>query len=104
MPKDPIRIVIDRIQERLNTKSLAIRKLKDATKLLNNPQVVKDLDVADIAGELERKLNAATADAQRCITALEVVRDICRHDWEPDGNDSHHSYRKCTICLLREEA
>lgn len=29
---------------------------------------------------------------------LELMRDECKHDWEPIGYDSHHNYYRCVKC------
>lgn len=29
---------------------------------------------------------------------LESMREICKHDWEPIGYDSHHNYYRCVKC------
>lgn len=34
--------------------------------------------------------------------AIKSLQEICKHDFAPDGHDSHHNYRRCKICNLRE--
>ena len=29
---------------------------------------------------------------------IECLRDICKHDWVPNGYDSHKDHYKCSIC------
>jgi len=30
--------------------------------------------------------------------AIKALQDICEHDWQDDGRDSHKDHYKCSIC------
>ena len=30
--------------------------------------------------------------------AINAFQDVCVHNWEYEGHDSHKDYEKCTIC------
>ena len=48
-------------------------------------------DVLKQEEELKEKLN-------KVRKVIDAYRDLCDHNWVPDGHDSHHDFVKCNIC------
>lgn len=36
----------------------------------------------------------------KIFTAIRALQNVCKHEWTPDGHDSHNDYYKCGICGL----
>lgn len=44
------------------------------------------------------KIKKLESELEKQSEALAALREICEHDYEYDGHDSHHNYEKCRIC------
>lgn len=52
------------------------------------------LSIADLREE-EQELTERLGKVKTAITAFQ---DVCLHDWQPNGHDSHYHYDKCVTC------
>lgn len=57
---------------------------------------------AETIARLEQERGHHEREMRKREDAIRALRACCAHEWEPDGHDSHHDYRKCRVCGLRE--
>ena len=48
------------------------------------------------------KRQKANVELMKINKAIEALRDLCDHDWQNDGHDSHKDHYKCSICEKTE--
>lgn len=56
----------------------------------------------DVIKKLIDEAQHHRGEAELREQAIKSLQKICKHDFAPDGHDSHHNYRRCKICTLRE--
>jgi hypothetical protein len=52
------------------------------------------MDLHPLLEERERKRKALRALEK----SIEGLQEICEHEFEPAGNDSHYYYERCRLC------
>jgi hypothetical protein len=57
-------------------------------------------NTAELIKTFEAEKNELRLRIVKIEKAIDAIRDLCVHDWAPDGNDSHYDYEKCTKCGL----
>lgn len=61
----------------------------------------------DTIKTIVQRLSAQAAqhqiEAEKCEDAIRALQAVCDHEGTlvDDGHDSHHSYKKCTVCGKR---
>lgn len=51
---------------------------------------------------LENERRHHAQELRKREEAILALQALCDHQWEPDGHDSHHGYRRCRACGMRE--
>jgi len=54
--------------------------------------------------DLEQKRVDLNQQVIKIEKAIKALQEICEHEFEPDGRDSHHSYEKCKYCGVTQKA
>ena len=57
----------------------------------------------DTIEKLRREAIYHRNEADKREKAIKSLQAVCGHSWQSDGHDSHHDYKKCTICGKREQ-
>jgi len=56
------------------------------------------MDLTGYFTELHRREKEAEENLRKIRNAIKSGQEICKHEFVPDGNDSHYDFEKCKIC------
>ena len=78
--------------ERRDTMQEAIKSLRTLY------PVGVDNRVDSLVVELEIDIKESCKTRDKIEKEIKKIQDICSHNWEYEGHDSHNDYYKCTKC------
>jgi hypothetical protein len=52
----------------------------------------------NVIASLRARRKTLQTELDAIDNAINALQKVCKHDWIPDGHDSHHEYEVCKIC------
>ena len=78
---------IDELYARIN----ALDKAVDALELVRP-------DEKQLVANMVKEMSDLEHAREKLLDAVKALQAVCKHEWVPDGHDSHKDYEKCHIC------
>jgi hypothetical protein len=57
------------------------------------------MNIQPLLDERDRKREAL----KKLEKSIEGLQDICEHEFEPAGSDSHYNYERCRLCGIERK-
>lgn len=54
--------------------------------------------------EIKKERDLTAARLVKLDAAIKAFQEVCNHEWEPNGHDSHHNWEKCKLCGREDKA